>query len=185
MDALILCGYRPQQAIGLKAHEPTGRAILDVQIERVQSLGLSPIVVLAGRTADDYLRQSLLLKNCELAYDDQNEKANLFSNVQSGLRLTDDATFALPVEVPVPPAFAWKSLKMELTKHGSLTQFHLLQLATPEGAPWHYGFPLLVSLTGRKTILEMEPNLGLCDERLRYCHSQPDSLESPIFITGE
>lgn len=175
MDALLLCGYRPRQTIGLET-DSDGFTFLDFQIHRLQAMGLSPTVVLAGAKADEYLYRSRFLESCELVYDTNGRDANLFTNLRSGLHAVSKACFALPIEILAPPDIIWKQLKIELLRKGFATDFHAFQVANAEGAPWHYGFPLLVSDFGRKAIRNMKTLKSLTDRRLRYHFSVPATL---------
>lgn len=169
MKALLLNGYRTQEPLG-------AGTLLDQQILNLLQLKLDPIVVIAGPFADEIILQSQWLERCELVYDGT-EKANVFSNVRAGLKATDEACFVLPVEIPAPPEHVWKALKLELVKAGLKTKEHVFQF-THMGAPWHYGFPLLISASGNRFVCDLEQDgNGLCDQRLRFQYSTPP-LES-------
>jgi hypothetical protein len=174
MEVLLLSGYRPAQPIGLES-DSTGELLLNHRIRELKGLGLRPVVVLAGPHADDHLRKARELDSCELVFDVNHLDANFFSNFRSGLRAVEHASFALPIEVPVPPRHVWTALKMELLHEGFQTENHILQFATSEGAPWHYGFPFLTTAVGRKVILDLETPVAMTDARIRY-HFLPAPL---------
>lgn len=176
MDVLLLAGYRPRQhePIGLET-DVLGVCWIDAQIIRLRALGLSPIVVLAGHHADAVIRHSRQLEDCELVYDTNGAGANLLSNLRSGLHATSEACFALPVEIAAPAESHWRQLKSELTREGFATGVHIFQIGA-EGAPWHYGFPVLISARGKKTLLKLENIAGLVDPRLVYRFSRPAAL---------
>lgn len=179
MEALLLAGYRPKEALGLETDE-VGKLLLDHHIDQLKSLGLDPVVVLAGDPADEVLRKSSSLQGCELVFDANYHEANLFTNLRSGLKVTEKACFVLPVEIPVAPENVWRQLKAELLTQGLLTSYHAFQLTTEEGAPWHYGFPLLISTIGNKIIQNLKQPTGLTDARIRYHFSRPPlALSSP------
>lgn len=177
MDVLLLNGYR-NQPMGLSQSED-GEVWIDYQIRCLKTLGLTPTVVLAGDHADQILRVSRQLETCELVFDTNGPEANLFSNLRAGLHVTEDACFVLPLEIPAPPEAAWKQLKYELITHGLLTSHHIFQLPMNEGAPWQYGFPLLVTAVGSKTILNLKDATGLTDHRIGYRRSEPKRLATP------
>lgn len=172
MDVLLLCGYRPNEPIGLE-QDSDGFIFLDYQIHRLQNIGLSPIVVVSGAYAEPLIRQSKFLESCELVFDTNDKEANLFTNVRAGLKTCEQACFVFPAEVPVPPEIIWKQLKIDLLRKGFSTDIHAFQVATPKGAPWHYGFPVLLSNFGRKSFLNIKNLGGLTDRRLRYHFSRP------------
>lgn len=180
MDVLLLAGYRSAEPLGLEPHA-SGRLMLDVRIEQLRHLGLSPIVVLSGNHADEQLRQVRSLEKCELVFDTNGDEATLFTNLRSGLNVAEQACFVFPVEIPVPPEFVWKQLKTELLREGFLTDKHVFQLAD-EGAPWHYGFPILLSEVGRKVILNLKNPTGLTDPRIRYYFSSPPLAHSAVSL---
>jgi len=177
MHVLLLGGYR-NQPLGL-GQSKDGEVWIDYQIQSLKALGLSPIVVLAGAHADDVLRASRHLESCELVFDTNGREANLFSNLRAGLHVTKEACFVLPLEIPAPPESAWKQLKLELVQHGLSTSHHVFQLPMSEGAPWQYGFPLLVTAAGSKTILNLKNATGLTDERIGYRRSRVRTLATP------
>lgn len=178
MDVLLLGGYR-NQPMGLQRNKEDGELWIDFQIRTLKEIGLSPIVILAGAHADNVLRVSRQLETCELVFDTNGTEANLFSNLRAGLHVTSDACFVLPVEIPAPPETAWKQLKAELVQHGLLTSHHVFQLPMAEGAPWQYGFPLLVTAVGGKMILNLKDATGLTDERIGYRLSSVRTLATP------
>lgn len=177
MKVLLLSGYRPQR-LGLGVSDD-GELWIDFQIGALKAMGLSPVVVLSGAHADDILRVSHQLESCELVFDDNGLNSNLFSNLRAGLRVTDEACFVLPLEVPAPPEVAWRYLKTELVSQGILTSHHVFQLPMTEGAPWQYGFPLLITAVGNKAILKLENPTGLTDERIGYRRLIAKALATP------
>jgi hypothetical protein len=100
---------------------------------------------------------------------DTTDHPNLASNLKAGLAGTDGAgCFALPVEVPVPPREVFATLREGWRTRGFLTETNIYQLLTDEGAPSHYGFPLLVTRSGNSTIKHMDGFRSLLDTRLKY-----------------
>jgi len=183
MEVLLLSGYRPHP-IGLDALED-GEIRLDSQIRSLKEIGLTPIVVLSGNHADDVLRVSQQLESCELVFDANDNSSNLFTNLRSGLHVTKNACFALPVEIPVPPEGHWKHLKAELIREGLLTAHHVIHAFPTEGAAWQHwrGFPLLVTAIGNRVILDLKTGKGLTDERIRYYRlPSVSSLQHPLRI---
>ncbi len=172
MDALLLAGYRSIFPVPLGLEKDVlGTHLLDNQIARLKAIGLSPIVVLAGENADLVIRSSRQLEDCELVYDTNGHEANILSNIRSGLRATEEACFVLPVEIPMPAESHWRHLKAELIHEGFLTKIHIFQVGA-KGAPWHFGFPILISAVGRRALLGLENPTGLSDRRLAYHFSR-------------
>jgi hypothetical protein len=174
MEVILASGYRPSEQIGLEA-DAQGVLWIDAQIHKLQSLGLTPIIVLAGEHCDEVVQKSVLLESCDLVYDSNQADANLLTNVKSGLKATERACFVIPAEVPVPRESIWKHLKLGLNHQGYGTNNHLLQTGG-EGAPWQYGFPLLITPAGRVALLNFKNLTGLTDRRLNYFFSPPPAL---------
>lgn len=172
MDVLILAGYRNDSYETLLKRERLDSPILlDLQIQRVRSLGLNPIVVLSGPHTDEVLRRSISLSECELVFDTNEDNVNLMTNLKAGIHTISQTCFVLPVEVPCPDKQAWVALKLAFQKTGFSTQKAVIQLTNQQGAPWHWGFPLYVTRLGRHLLLK-EPDLhSLLDPRLTYFHS--------------
>jgi hypothetical protein len=177
MKVLLLCGYRPKSKIGLQKNA-AGQTLLDVRIEQLQAMKMNPVVVLSGGQADELLRESRLLSTCELVFDVHDNEATLFTNLKSGLKITDDAVFMIPLEIDPPAETDWKHLKTQLLREGFLTSFHAFQLADEKGTPTHHGFPLLISAVGNKVIQDLKEPKGLTDSRLRYHFSRPPLAQS-------
>jgi len=178
MEVILLSGYRPNLEIGQSRME-NGVLWLDYQIQSLQQMGLSPIVVLSGTNADDVLRVARHLETCELVFDTNDNGSTLYTNLRAGLRATKDACFAMPVEVPTPGETHWRFLKQELVNLGLRTPHHVIHMPPHEGAVWHYGFPLLVTASGNQTIQRLENGTGLTDERIRYHRLNTVELATP------
>lgn len=172
MDVLILAGYRQNlHSILLRRTSSDAPLFLDQQITAAQALGLHPIVVLSGGHADEILRQSLALRTCELVFDTNDGEATLMTNLKAGVHVISNTGFILPVEVPCPEKAVWVALKQAFQRTGFSTRKAFIQLTDPQGAPWHWGFPLYMTRLGRHLLLN-EPNLhSLVDPCLTYFHS--------------
>jgi hypothetical protein len=97
----------------------------------------------------------------------------LISNTRSGVfAAPGEACFVLPVEVPVPPHEVWTFLYNEYGKAGFGARLALLQAvqALNQEAPWHFGFPLLLTRFGGQLLRETPDLRSLLDTRLNYLH---------------
>lgn len=181
MKALLLCGYRSsenvEESLGLVRDED-GVTLIDRRIQQLTHLGLEVVCVVSGATADAQLRQCTRIANVELVYDDEPE-AFLVSNIRAGLAAVEnDGCFILPVEVPCPPTEFWSFLKEEWRKIRFDSPYSVLQARTAEGAPCHFGFPLVITRLGHQ-ILSQSPEIRtLVNTRLEYLHLAPE--ENPI-----
>ncbi len=169
MKTLILCGYRTAEneeaALGLE-RDAAGDTLIDRRIHQLRALGLEAVCVLAGRGADAQLRGSRLIENAELVFDTA-DHCSLASNVRAGaFTLDTQAAFILPVEIPPPALEIWNYLRNEYGKAGFATPHAFLQ-AVSQGAPCHFGFPLLLTRNGGKLLRESEQMLNLVDPRLQ------------------
>jgi hypothetical protein len=174
MTILLLCGYRDR--------DETEKALfyhhIDSQIRQLRWLGLEVVCVLAGAHADDQLRYCRRIAESEMVFD-TTETPNLASNLKAGLAGTDGSgCFVLPVEVPAPPPEVFAFLRESWRVRGFLTETNIYQMISEEGAPSHYGFPLLVTRSGNSTIKRMEGFRSLLDTRLKY--SGLASMELPL-----
>lgn len=164
MTVVLLCGYRDR--------ELTEKALfydhIDSQIRQLRWLGFNVVCVVAGAHADDQLRYCRRIADSELVFD-TTDHPNLASNLKAGLAGTDGSgCFALPVEVPAPPREVFATLRDGWRTRGFLTETNIYQLLTDEGAPSHYGFPLLVTRSGNSTIKHLDGFRSLLDTRLKY-----------------
>jgi molybdopterin-guanine dinucleotide biosynthesis protein A len=168
MTVLLLCSYREtdtgEAALGL-TRDAEGRLLLDRQIEDLQALGFDVTCVLAGESADEQLRQCRRLREVELVFDTA-APLSLLSNAREGARSAPhEACFVLPVEVPVPAREVWDFLRTQYASIGFNAETSVIQA---EGAPCHYGFPLLFTRQGCEQLQSAENLSGLVDARLGY-----------------
>ena len=173
MKTLLLCGYRRSEngesILGLERDESHQR-LLDRQIHDLSKLGFEVITVLSGDHADEQLRVCPRVANTELVFD-TTPGPTLATNLRAGLAATDDeGCFVLPVEIPAPPADLWRFLVQEWHRQGFNAPVTLIQAADTEGAPWHFGFPLLITRTGNRELRKLQNLLSLSDPRLSYLH---------------
>lgn len=173
MKTLLLCGYRSsdnnEDILGIQRDENHQR-LLDLQIQQLSNLGFEVITVLSGEHADEQLRVCPRIANTELVFD-TSDSPTLASNLRAGLGATDDeGCFVLPVEIKPPSADVWRFLIQEWHKQGFNAPISILQAATVEGAPWHFGFPLLITRTGNRELRKLQNLLSLSDSRLSYLH---------------
>jgi hypothetical protein len=170
MKLILLCGYRTSDY----EETPRGR-LIDDRITRLQSFGFEIITVLAGASADQLLRESRLLAGTELVFDCADEP-NLASNLKAGLAASDgEGCFTVPLEIPCPPQETFTWLREQWRLIGFHSENSVLQAVTSQGAPWHFGFPLLVTRKGNGQIQNFTGFRSLVDTRLKYLHlNAPD-----------
>ena len=179
MRVLLLCSYRAldpgEVALGLDATED-GKTLLDTQIEALLALNMEVTCVLAGAQADEQLRRCRRLTEVDMVFDTATP-TNLLSNAREGAQSAPhEACFILPVEVPVPPREVWDFLHSEYAKVGFGAQESVLQTVVPgQGAPWHFGFPLLFTRQGCEQLQNTDDLAGLVDARLKYLHLAPEA----------
>lgn len=170
MKTILLSGYRTGLCLESNSR---GELLLDIRIQHLQRLGLEVICVLAGSEADDVLRASRTLMSVELVFD-TNDHPTLASNLKAGLFATEgEGCYALPLEV-VPPEFTtWQFLREQWRKAGFHTTTSAFQAVDAQGAPCHFGFPLLISRSGNSLIRGLTGFTTLVDTRLKYQHLAP------------
>jgi hypothetical protein len=177
MKTLLLCGYRnseqDEDILGLE-RDADGVTLIDRRIGQLRALDHQVVCVLAGSHADEQLRQSRLIEDCELVFD-TNEPCNLISNTRSGAFVCDgEACFIWPIEIPPPPIAVWNFLRNEYGKVGFATSHAFLQTVSPQGAPCHFGFPLLMTREGGKVLRKLSDLRSLVDTRLKTLHLEFD-----------
>ena len=170
MRVILLCGYRTGEdvALGLERNS-SGVTLIDRRIIELTSRGFEVICVLSRNSADEILRESRQLPEVEIVYDTHGDDANLATNLKSGLAATDgEGCFAIPLEIPVPPPELWAFIREAWRRQGFHTDTSVFQIA--QGAPRHYGFPLLISRKGNALIRSLKGFENLVDARLKYQH---------------
>ncbi|MHA1197942.1 MAG: nucleotidyltransferase family protein [Candidatus Heimdallarchaeaceae archaeon] len=87
-----------------------GKPFLQNQIEKLQDIGLSNIVIVLGKDKEVYFEQVPLLKDFIVVTNPSPEKG-IFSSIQCGLsaisKLNFEGIFILPVDVPCPSKEVW------------------------------------------------------------------------------
>jgi len=190
MKALLLCGYRASEdgepTLGLE-RDSDGVTLIDRKIVQLRNQGLKVVCVLAGKTADEQLRQSRRIESCELVFDTSEPHCGLLSNVRSAtFSLENEACLILPVEIPSPERTIWNFLKETLMQNRYAREASFVQITDPEGAPWHFGFPLLLTRNGANLIRETSSLTSLIDPRLQYLHldwqnqGELEQVENPL-----
>lgn len=184
MKAILLSGYRAsdfnEEPLGLTRAQG-GATLMDTQIQQLIQLGLEVICVVSGQDAEQQLRVCPRIADTDLVFD-TNDQVSLASNLKSGLAATgEEGCFALPVEITPPPAEVWRFLKHEWARLGFAFEAPVLQAVDAQGAPWHFGFPLLITKTGNKMIRGLTSFHSLTDSRLNYHHLpyQAESILAP------
>lgn len=174
MKVILLSGYRlrdeEEEALGL-AHTPDGNGrLLDVQIRQLTQMGLEVVCVVSGQDADRQLSLCPRIANTELVYD-SGDQVSLASNLKAGLAAAEGfGCFALPVEILAPPADLWRFLNHEWRRLGNAFDSSVLQAVNTQGAPWHFGFPLVITRKGNELIGKLTDFHSLTDARLTYHH---------------
>lgn len=186
MRTLLLCGYRTsdhnEDLLGTE-RDAAGVTLLDRRIEQLQALGHDVIIVLAGASADEQLVHCRRIETVEMAFDNSANGGSLLSNTYAGAELFDnESCFVIPLEVVPPPAAHWRFLYNELAKIGFATPVAALQAVSPQGAPCHYGFPLLLTRSGNSLLKETADLKSLVDARLKYLHVEfhPEAVLEPL-----
>jgi hypothetical protein len=166
MRTILLAGYRA--GLGLE-HDASGVLLIDRRIRELQHLGFEVVCVLSGNEADDVLRTSRALMDVELVFDTNAEQSTLATNLKAGLAATDgEGCYCLPLEIAPPERPVWNFLREEWRKRGFHTSTSVFQAADAQGAPWRFGFPLLITRSGNGLIRELTGLTGLVDARLKY-----------------
>lgn len=173
MKAILLSGYRTsennEEALGI-GRDQSGQRTIDRHIHQLSQLGFEVVCVLSGAHADEQLRLCPRIANTELVFD-TSDHVGLASNAKAGLGATDgEGCFIIPVEVTPPSGELWRFINQEWRRLGFQVESSVLQAVDPEGAPWHFGFPLLVTRKGNQLIREMTNFRSLTDPRLNYHH---------------
>jgi hypothetical protein len=167
MKTVLLSGYRAGLCLERNSR---GELLIDIRIHHLQRLGFEVICVLAGSEADDLLRASRALMTVELVFD-TNDQPNLASNLKAGLFATSgEGCYTLPLEVVPPEMRTWNFLREEWRKSGFQTTTCAFQAVDAQGAPCHFGFPLLISRSGNSLIRSLKGFSSLVDTRLKYQH---------------
>ncbi len=184
---MLLCGYRNtdpnEETLGLNL-DSNGMTLIDYRISQLEARGHDIVCVLSGNSADEQLRCCPKIANTELVFDTNEDAYSLISNTRAGAFATErEAIFVLPLEVTPPAQSAWKFLLYELARIGYATPYSLLQAVTAQGAPCHFGFPLLLTREGSSLLRENADMTSLVDKRLKYLHLEPQYdgvLEQPV-----
>ncbi len=171
MKVLLLCGYRSSSQIdevpGL-ARDPSGQYLIDGHIQKLTRLGFEVVCVVAGPSADLQLRRCPRIANAELVFD-TTDTPNVASNIKAGLEATEgEGCFAIPVEIPPPDLEVWHFLRENWRQRGFHHPACVFQVVDSQGAPHHFGFPLLITRAGNKLIRETADFRSLADPRLDY-----------------
>lgn len=145
---------------------PDGSLFIDVQIQQLRKLGFEPYVILDQSNAEETLRQSKELEDCEIIYDTV-LKPNLCTNLQAGLFAVQRFCFALPVYTPVPPKSVWSHLSKVFFQHGDRMDKDIIQAFYSAFNSILPGFPLLITPRGCRRIKSFDILNSLNDRRLQ------------------
>lgn len=167
MKTVLLSGYRSGLCLERNSR---GELLIDIRIHHLQRLGFEVVCVLAGAEADDVLRASRALMNVELVFD-TSDHPTLASNLKAGLFATEgEGCYTLPLEVAPPELNSWNFLREQWRKAGFQTSTSAFQVVDAQGAPCHFGFPILLSRSGNSLIRGLTGFTSLVDTRLKYQH---------------
>jgi len=89
-----------------------GKRFILSQVEKIQKMGLSKIIIVLGKSKEDYLQKAPEIKQYNIKTNPHPEKG-IFSSIQIGLSgLSEDVfgVFILPVDVPCPQERVWKAM---------------------------------------------------------------------------
>lgn len=189
MTTLLLCGYRfyadsdsdsdslGQPILGL-SQNAQGKTQIERRIAELRSFGSPVICVLAGASADEQLRMCPRLADVELAYDNHGKNVTLMTNLLTGIEQTrQDSYMILPVEVPCPDRQTWNWLVTMSESTAIPEKSCLIQAVTAQGAPWHFGFPLILTRSGQRRLRRFEELTSLADPRLNTWQVVRPNLE--------
>lgn len=174
MKVLLLSGYRPHSesghALGTEMNAQ-GVTLLDRRIEQLRELGLNIVVIVSGSSADKQLRLCRRISEVELVFDANDALSTLATNFKAGLKAAPgEAFFTLPVDIPAPPVEVWSLLRDAWRALPGESDVSMLQVITAQGAPWHFGFPLLCTRSGNELLTQIADFQSFLDVRLKYQH---------------
>lgn len=174
MKVLLLSGYRPHfetgKALGTDLNAQ-GVTLLDRRIEQIREHGLKVVVVVSGHSAEEQLRLCRRIAEVELVFDTNDALATLATNFKAGLRAAaGEAFFTLPVDIPPPPVEIWSLLRDAWRALPGASDVSMLQVVNDQGAPWHFGFPLLCTRAGGELLTQITDFNSFLDVRLKYQH---------------
>lgn len=144
---------------------PDGKVFIDQQIQDLRKLGFEPYVVLDETNAEEILKQSIELEDCEIIYDTV-EVPNLCTNLQAGLFAVQRFCFALPVTTPVPPKSVWNQLSKVFFHHGDRISKDIIQTFYSAFNNILPGYPLLITPKGCRRIKSFDIFKSLNDSRI-------------------
>ena len=143
MKVLIIANsFKKENLENILFVEENGESFIDRQIRKVQGLGYPVEVVLSTHLADEILRKSKRIQNCEIIFDADIENCNFLSSLRAGLLATSRECFVLPIEIPCPGPKVWQSLRRHFYRQEKLD---LVQVAYPKSGQLVETFPALIS----------------------------------------
>ncbi|MCH2534463.1 MAG: hypothetical protein MK008_08490 [Bdellovibrionales bacterium] len=145
---------------------PDGSIFIDQQIRTLRQLGFEPYVILDETNAEEILRQSKELEDCEIIYDTV-EKPNVCTNLQAGLFAVQRFCFALPITTPAPPKGVWNQLSRVFFHHGDRIDRDIIQTFYSAFGSILPGYPLLITPRGCRRIKSFDIFNSLNDKRIQ------------------
>ena len=82
------------------------------QIEKLKSIGFNEIIIVLGRSMDEYFKAIPEIKNHNIVINPHPERG-IFSSIQCGLETISEnrtGVFILPIDVPCPLDNVWKKM---------------------------------------------------------------------------
>ena len=167
MKILILTGTFSQ----IEHSKPTalqkvdGKLWLDLQIEKIKPLNCEIEIVLGKNNSEEILRNSLYTKECSIVYDPNEEESGLLSNLRAGLYSTYNTCLVIHSNMQVPRLGVFQKV---IGKSFQLldTQTDIIRPYCPQLGQMTPGFPLGITLKGKKKLLEHSEINSLNDSQI-------------------
>lgn len=152
---LITCGLAKYLLKKPEFLPPGYNSLLDWQIKQIQTMKRYPIILL-GEDGDDFLRQAKNIHHCEMAVAPLGAKT-LTAFIQAGFEQTGHKAFALPGNIPCPPAYIWEQLELKYDDLPEAAVPHIIRPIVNEKSQ----YPYFVTLRGSRYIARQDKNIEL------------------------
>lgn len=166
MKTLLLTHANENAVYQALTQMPDGSIFIDQQIRSLRALGFEPYIILDQSNAEEILRQSQEVEECEIIYDTV-ETPNFCTNLQAGLFAVQRFCFALPVTTPVPPKSVWNQLSRVFFHHGDRIDKDIIQAFYSAFSNILPGYPLLITPRGNRRIKGFDVFKSLNDKRVQ------------------
>lgn len=141
------------------------KPLIDWQLDRFESWGYEPIVVIDKKLSELLLRGSQRIEDFEIVYD-TNENPSLNSQLLAGLYLVNTYCVALPVQVLAEDQKIFHHIQRHYWNLGPLSQVDWVQIFTPVNGHMLPGYPVLITPSGKRHIKSLDDFNGLQDPRI-------------------